>query len=66
MYTLNFTPDASGDPLTITYRTITSTDAFSNVDLQAVTVGVPEPATLGMLAVAAAGLILRRRRRRAV
>jgi hypothetical protein len=61
MYTLNFTPDNTGDLLTITYKIGTSTDAFSNVDLQAVTVA-PEPASLGLLAAAAGGLLLRRRR----
>lgn len=63
-YVINFTPDNTGDLLTITYQTANSLGANGNVDLQAVTVApAPEPATLGALAVAAATTHLSRRRR---
>jgi hypothetical protein len=65
IYSLTFQPDSAADALQVSY-TIDSlnTGGSSNIDLQAVTVIAPEPATAGLLAVAgAAGLAGRRRRR---
>ncbi|HEX8916419.1 MAG TPA: PEP-CTERM sorting domain-containing protein [Humisphaera sp.] len=64
VYTLSFQPNTAADQLQVSY-TIQSlnTGGNANVDLQAVTVGVPEPAGAGLLAVAAAGFLTRRRRR---
>jgi hypothetical protein len=62
VYTLSFQPNTAADLLQVSY-TIQSlnTGGNANVDLQAVTVGVPEPTAIGAAAVAAIGLLARRR-----
>jgi hypothetical protein len=62
VYTFTFQPNVSTDTLQLNYSISTlNTGGSSNVSLQAATVGVPEPASLGL--VGAAGMLLLRRRR---
>jgi len=62
VYTINFTPDHDGDPLTVTYRATANDNTNANVDLQAVAVAVPEPTSLGVVALGLGALLARRRR----
>lgn len=66
LYTLNFTPDNTGDVLTVRYQSTTVNGTNANADLQAVTLAtVPEPsAAAGLLCPVVGGLLARRRRRR--
>jgi hypothetical protein len=62
VYTFTFQPNVSTDTLQLNYSISTlNTGGSSNVSLQAASVGVPEPASLGL--VGAAGMLLLRRRR---
>lgn len=63
VYSLTFQPNTAGDLLQISY-TVNSlnTGGNSNLDLQAVTVAVPEPGSAALLC--AGGLVLLRRRSR--
>jgi hypothetical protein len=60
-YTFTFQPDAVGDTLNLQYVIDTVGGSNANVDLQAVTVGIPEPASLGVIGLG--GMVLLRRRR---
>jgi hypothetical protein len=64
LYTINFTPDHDGDLLHVLYQATSNNNSNANVDLQAVTVAVPEPASLGIFALGMASLLGRRIRRR--
>jgi hypothetical protein len=62
IYSVRYQPDSASDLLTVQYTASAVTDtANGHVGAQAVTVAVPEPATLSL---AAAGLLLLARRRR--
>jgi hypothetical protein len=63
VYTINFTPDHDGDLLTVRYQATTNNSTNANIDLQAVTVAVPEPASIGIIALGMAALAASRRRR---
>ncbi|MGC8625452.1 MAG: PEP-CTERM sorting domain-containing protein, partial [Phycisphaerae bacterium] len=63
---LNITGGTVGQTLTFTdINNITgvSNDSYSNVGIQAANVVVPEPATLGLVAVGGLGLLLLKRRK---
>jgi hypothetical protein len=67
VYTINFTPDNTGDLLTVRYQTSSGSTTNGNVDLQAVAVSpapVPEPTAACLLVLAGAGGLARRRRHR--
>jgi hypothetical protein len=67
VYTLDVTPDHTGDLLAVKYQSTANNpgNGNANADLQAVTVGsVPEPSAAGLLAAGAAGVLARRPRRR--
>ena len=63
VYTINFTPDHDGDLLHVLYQATSNNNSNANIDLQAVTVAVPEPASLGIFALGMASLLGRRIRR---
>lgn len=66
VYTINFTPDNTGDLLTVRYQTSAGSTTNGNVDLQAVAVSpapIPEPGSALLFAIAGTGCLARRRRR---
>ncbi len=66
IYTVRFEPDNISDLLTVRYTASDITDTNnSHVGMQAVTVGVPEPGSIGLGIVGVLALALRRRARNA-